>query len=110
MNTVSEFQLPFKYHQALSQWQRKNFPDFHILLNHWEKYYPAEQSFRLTVKIAPLKNKTIEAGYYKNMEKIQRADQMKGNMLYSALRLIKAQCSAELGSIQQHITTVDQAP
>ena len=102
-----EFQLPERYHNALLQWQRRNFPDLQILLDYWDKYFPGEPPFNLTAKIAPLKDTAIEVGTFRGRPKLMRAAEMRGNMLYTAVRIVKAQCSTELGSIQQHLETLD---
>jgi len=110
MEVYQEFQLPKRYHDALMSWQARNFPDLSILLKHWSTYFPDESPFRLAVKIAPLKEKSIETGAFKGQPKLTRASDMKGNMLFSAVRIVRAQCSTELGSIQQHLCTLDRSP
>src|SRR5437016_12149549 len=40
----------------------------------------------------------------------EHAGDMVGNMFYSARDIIRAQCSTELGSIQQHRLTLEEAP
>lgn len=102
-----ELQLPERYHNELLQWQLRNFPDLNMLLGHWDKHFPGEQPFNLAVKLAPLKDQTIEVGSFRGWPKIARAAEMRGNMLYTAVRIVKAQCSTELGSIQQHLETLD---
>ena len=109
MSAYHEFELPKRYHEALTSWQQRNLPDLSILLKHWEAYFPDEAPYRLTVKVAPLKEDTIETGTFKGQPKITRAGHMKGNMLFSAVRIIRAQCSTELGSIQQHLSTLDRS-
>lgn len=110
MSKYEQFTLPTRYHGALVDWQKKNFPDLEILERYWDKYFPETPAFNLAVKVAPAKSDTIEVGMFKGHPKIQRAGDMKGNMLYSALRIINAQCSTELGSIQQHLCTLDTSP
>lgn len=107
MNTMERFQLPPRYHHALAAWQKKNFPDYALLQKYWVKHFPGSPPTELCVKLAPLKSAKIEVGLYHGHDKLTRAAHMKGNMLYSALRIIKAQCSTELGSIQQHADSVD---
>ena len=102
MGKYQEFQLPKLYHDALMDWQRRNFPDLSILLKHWDTYFPDEAPYQLNVKLTPLKEDAIEVGAFKGQPKLTRAGDMKGNMLFSAVRIVKAQCSTELGSIQQH--------
>lgn len=107
MAEYQEFQLPKRYHEALVGWQQRNFPDLQLLQKHWKTHFSTEPEFSLSVKVASLKNNDIEVGMYKGRPKVMHAGDMKGNMLYSALRIIKAQCSTELGSIQQHLCTLD---
>jgi len=97
------------YHDKLVGWQEKNYPDMKILLKYWDKYFPGEEKYSLGVKLKEPSRTLITSGVLKGKEKFDNAGQMKGNMLYSALGIIKAQCSTELGSIQQHICTVDSA-
>ena len=104
-----EFELPRRYHDALVDWQRRNCPDLAILQKYWGKYFPENPPFHLSVKVALQKDDVIQVGAFKGQPKISRAGDMKGNMLYSAVRIIKAQCSTELGSIQQHLDTLDRS-
>lgn len=104
-----EFQLPKRYHEALMGWQERNFADLPLLQKHWAEHFPDDPVFRMTVKTVPLKETAIEVGTFKGQPKISRAADMKGNMLYSAMRIIRAQCSTELGSVQQHIGTLDRS-
>jgi len=107
MSEVKEFELPAIYHRKLDAWQKANFPDLALLDKYWEKHFPNERPFVLNVKLDEMAPGTIEYGMYKGAPKIDQAREMKGNMLYSALRIIKAQCSTELGSVQQHVCTLD---
>lgn len=109
MADYQEFELPKRYHDALAGWQQRNFPDLPMLQKHWAEHFPDDPVFRMTVKVAPLREGNIEVGTFKGQPKIFRAGDMKGNMLYSAMRIIRAQCSTELGSVQQHICTLDQS-
>ncbi|MBX2809290.1 MAG: phenylacetate-CoA oxygenase subunit PaaI [Cellvibrionaceae bacterium] len=96
-----------KYHQALINWQKKYFPDISLLEKYWDKHFKGEEKYRLCSKITKNKNSHIVQGKYAGHKKFNKAGEMKGSMLYQALRIIKAQCSTELGSIQQHADTVD---
>lgn len=96
-----------KYHQAIIEWQQKNFADLSLLDKYWDKYFPNDEKFHLCAKISNVKNDLILQGKYQGKAKFSQAREMRGSMLYQALRIIKAQCSTELGSIQQHSDTVD---
>lgn len=100
-------ELPKKYHQAIVDWQEKNFKDYRFLLENWHRYY-RQDPFQLCVKVADVPD-VIEVGSRKGKPKFEKAHQMKGNMFYTCAAIIKAQASTEFGSIQQHRDTVDQA-
>src|SRR5262245_31167619 len=100
-------QLPGRYHEALRAWQTRHFTDLPLLEAQWARYFPDESPYHLCAKVAPLKTAAIEVGMFKGKAHVERAVEMRGNMLYSALRIIRAQCSTELGSIQQHLETLD---
>jgi 1,2-phenylacetyl-CoA epoxidase catalytic subunit len=98
-----------KHHEAIVGWQRRNFPELHLLEENWAKYFGAQTPFALLAKIGPSKSGAIELGRFKGAPKFQRAGDMQGNMFFSARDIVRAQCSTELGSIQQHRETVEAA-
>jgi 1,2-phenylacetyl-CoA epoxidase catalytic subunit len=100
-------ELPKKFHQALVDWQEKNFKDYKFLIDNWHRYY-RQDPFRLCAKVAEVPEQ-IEVGTRKGKPKFQKAHEMKGNMFFTSAAIIKAQASTEFGSIQQHRDTVDQA-
>jgi len=104
---MNEFLLTSRYHEKMVDWQQRHFPQIDLLTKYWDKHFPDEKPFELNVKIDGLANDKIEFGQFEGQQKIDRAGDMKGNMMYSALRIIKAQCSTEFGSIQQHVCTLD---
>ncbi|HLG18514.1 MAG TPA: Phenylacetic acid catabolic protein [Bdellovibrionota bacterium] len=97
------------YHQAMVAWREKNFPEFALLEKNWSKHFGNQVQFRLAAKVAKLKNDDIELGELRGRPKYVNAGEMVGNMFYSARDIIRAQCSTELGSIQQHRLTLDAA-
>jgi 1,2-phenylacetyl-CoA epoxidase catalytic subunit len=104
---MEQFNLPTIYHKKLVDWQESNFPQIDLLSKYWDKHFPRETPFAINVKLDELADESIPQGMFKGQPRIERAKEMRGNMLYSAIRIIKAQCSTELGSIQQHICTLD---
>src|ERR1044071_3786585 len=106
VDSTLDFQLPARYHQALQQWQQRNFAALPLLQAQWSRFFD-NQPYQLCAKVSALKSSTIEVGMFKGKAYVERAVEMQGNMLYSALRIIRAQCSTELGSIQQHLETLD---
>jgi benzoyl-CoA 2,3-dioxygenase component B len=100
--------LPEKYHKALLDWQKKNFPDFKFLLEHWSDYY-RQEPFRLIAKIGEVRKPIIEVGKYQGREKFKQAREMDEEMLTACANIIRAQASTELGSIQQHRESLHKA-
>src|SRR5438128_3883768 len=99
-----------KYHEALVDWQKKNFPELDFLLKNWTKYYPTQTPYQLFAKIGKLASDTINFGRMAGQQRFERAGDMVGNMFYTARDIIRAQASTELGSIQQHRLTLEEAP
>lgn len=102
----SEFEihtLPEKLHNRIVDWQRKNFSDeYDYLLRRWGEYYRAQEPFRLVAKLGPLRSPSVEVGKFKGRPRFQKAQELDDEMILQTAKIIKAQCSTELGSIQQH--------
>jgi 1,2-phenylacetyl-CoA epoxidase catalytic subunit len=99
-----------RYHDAVVAWQQRNFPELKFLEENWTKYYPKQTPWQLTAKIGNLKSEAIEYGRMSGQPRVEHAGEMVGNMFYSARDIIRAQASTELGSIQLHRLTLDEAP
>src|SRR5712692_2718212 len=99
-----------RYHQALLGWQRKNFPELDYLQQSWTTFFGNQAPFQLFAKIGKLGSENIPAGRFAGQPRFERAGEMVGNMFYTARDIIRAQCSTELGSIQQHRLTLEEAP
>src|SRR6185503_8309962 len=97
------------YHSAIVDWQEKNFPELKILVKHWEDYFKGVPAFQLVAKIGDLKSEIVEVGQYAGNRRFEHAKEMVGNAFFSARDIVRAQCSTELGSIQQHRLTLDRA-
>ena len=102
-------QLPERLHNRIVDWQKKNFPDeYDYLLKHWSQFYPTEP-FRLVAKLGPLRTADIEVGKFKGRPRFARAGELDEEMILQTAKIIKAQCSTELGSIQQHRESILKA-
>ena len=99
-----------KYHDAVVDWQKKNFPEFDFLQKNWSRYYASQTPFQLFAKVGKLSSEEIGYGRMAGQTRFQNAGDMVGNMFYTARDIIRAQASTELGSIQQHRLTLDEAP
>ncbi|MGH7162963.1 MAG: hypothetical protein ACREID_05725 [Planctomycetota bacterium] len=98
-----------KYHKAISEWQKRYFPELGALEKGWDKHFGKQTPFKLVSKVGKLKSSAISVGRYKDRPYFEQASDMAGNMFFSAQNIIKAQCSTELGSVQQHRMSIDQA-
>lgn len=98
-----------KYHDAIEEWQKHNFPELDILNKHWQDYFRGVPEFQLVAKVGDLQSDVIEHGQYAGKKRFEQAKQMVGNAFFSARDIVRAQCSTELGSIQQHRLTLDQS-
>jgi len=99
-----------RYHQALLGWQVKNFPELDFLERNWTKFFASQTPFQLFAKIGNLSTESIGQGKFAGQPRFERAGDMVGNMFYAARDIIRAQCSTELASIQQHRLTLEEAP
>ena len=98
-----------KYHDAIVEWQERNFPELAILEKHWDDHFKGQPPFQLLAKIGDLKSDIVEVGQYAGRKRFERAKDMVGNAFFSARDIVRAQASTELGSIQQHRLTLDRA-
>jgi benzoyl-CoA 2,3-dioxygenase component B len=98
-----------KYHSAIVDWQEKNFPELRTLMKHWDDYFKGVPPFELLAKVGDLSSEIIEVGQYAGRHRFEKAKEMVGNAFFSARDIVRAQCSTELGSIQQHRITLDKA-
>jgi len=98
-----------KYHDAIVDWQQRNFSELAILEKHWGDYFKGVPPFQLVAKVGHTKSDIVEVGQYAGRKRFERAKEMVGNTFFSARDIIRAQASTELGSIQQHRVTLDQA-
>ena len=98
-----------KYHAAIVDWQERNFPELDILMSHWDDYFKGVAPFQLVAKVGDLKSEIVEVGQYAGNRRFEHAKEMVGNAFFSARDIVRAQCSTELGSIQQHRLTLDRA-
>lgn len=98
-----------KYHRAIVDWQKRYFPELASLEKNWGKYFGKQTPFQLVAKVGKLRSETIAVGRYRGSSYFERAADLAGNMFFTAQGIIKAQCSTELGSIQQHQMSLDKA-
>ena len=99
-----------RYHEAIVDWQKKNFPEFQFLQDNWKKFYPTQTPYQLFAKVGKLNSDHIQFGRMTGQIRYESAGDMVGNMFYTARDIIRAQASTELGSIQQHRLTLEGAP
>jgi 1,2-phenylacetyl-CoA epoxidase catalytic subunit len=99
-----------QYHDAIVSWQKNNFPELKFLQDNWSKFYPTQTPYQLFAKVGKLNSDQILYGRQAGQPRYEHAGDMVGNMFYTARDIIRAQASTELGSIQQHRLTLEEAP
>jgi len=109
MANYSTTTITKKYHDAIVDWQKANFPELEILEKHWDNYFKGVPPFQLFAKVGEISSDVVEVGQYAGRKRFERAKEMVGNAFFSARDIVRAQCSTELGSIQQHRITLDGA-
>src|ERR1051325_7037467 len=91
-----------RHHDAIVEWQKKNFPELDTLERNWDDQFKGVTPFQLVAKVGNLKTDTVEVGQYAGRRRFERAKEMVGNAFFSARDIIRAQGSTELGSMQEH--------
>ena len=98
-----------KFHEAVERWRDTYLPDYQLLLDHWEKYFPRDPKFCLCAYRQCGMCDVIEVGDLKGQPKFTRARDMAAEQSQHLLAAIRAQASTEFGSIQQHQLTLARA-
>jgi benzoyl-CoA 2,3-epoxidase subunit B len=106
---VEQTTLPKKFHDAVVHWQRHNFPDYGLLPENWQKYFPNDPEFCLCAKMEVGMGDTIEVGDKKGEPRMVKPEEMGEEPARHLLQIIRAQASTEFGSIQQHEGTLARA-
>jgi len=101
--------LPKKYHDAVLHWQRHNFPDYGLLPENWQKYFPSDPEFCLCAKMEVGMGDKVEVGDAKGEKRREKPEELGEEPAKHLLAIIRAQASTEFGSIQQHEGTLARA-
>jgi benzoyl-CoA 2,3-epoxidase subunit B len=108
MSTTTQ-ELPGRFHDAVVRWRERFLPDYDLLLEHWDKYFPTDERFRLCAHMECGMCGVIECGDLTGKPKFVRAAQMEPEQAGHLVGAIRAQASTEFGSIQQHQLTLARA-
>ena len=101
--------LPNKYHSAVEKWRRTYLPDFDLLIENWDRFFPKDPTFELCAYRELGMCDEIECGVKKGQPKAHTADHLDEEQAHHLLGAIRAQASTEFGSIQQHQLTLARA-
>lgn len=105
-----ELELAKPYHEAILHWQKHNFPDYPLLSQRWEKFFPTDPPFCLCAKFAEGVSDVVEVGDRKGQPKAIDPKELDPETAHTLLGIVRAQASTEFGSIQQHQGTFQRAP
>ena len=106
---VENTTLEKKFHDAVEHWRRHWLPDYDLLLENWEKYFPKDERFCLCAKMEVGTPEVISVGEHTGEKKRVTPDQLSEEEARHLLAIIRAQASTEFGSIQQHAGTLARA-
>ncbi len=110
--------LPKKWQEEGRAWQESYFPEMPVVLDeaNWSRYYPATPMPLLTCVLAKpdgfadFARKVVGAtdATADLSTRVWKADDMPDSQYMTALKIIRAQASTELASIQQHRMVYEQ--
>jgi 1,2-phenylacetyl-CoA epoxidase catalytic subunit len=106
MRTAS---LPKPFHDAVVRWRETYLPDYDLLLDHWDRFFPNEPRFELCAFRELGMCTTVECGEMTGQPKPTRAADLLPEQAHHLFGAIRAQASTEFGSIQQHRLTLARA-
>jgi len=101
--------IPKKFHDAVVRWQEQFLPDYDLLIENWQKYFPTDTEFRLCAYRENGMCGQIEVGDNKGKDKYTKSGDMEQVQAGHLLAAVRAQASTEFGSIQQHQLTLARA-
>src|SRR4249919_3782365 len=106
---VEQTTLEKKYHDAVEHWRRHWMPDYELLLESWDRYFPKDETFCLCAKMELGTPDVVKIGDHEGEKKRLRPDELSEEEAKHLLAIIRAQASTEFGSIQQHAGTLERA-
>ncbi len=106
MRTAS---LPKTFHDAVERWRDTYLPDYDLLLENWDRFFPNEPRFQLCAFRELGMCSTVECGEMTGKPKPTRAADLLPEQAHHLFGAIRAQASTEFGSIQQHRLTLARA-
>jgi 1,2-phenylacetyl-CoA epoxidase catalytic subunit len=107
--SVERTLLPKKYHDAVVRWRETYLPDYDLLIESWDKFFPKDPRFELCAYREVGICANIECGEMQGQPKFTQSCDMAANQAGHMLGAIRAQASTEFGSIQQHQLTLARA-
>jgi len=106
---VEKITLEKKYHDAVEHWRRHWMPDYGMLLEQWDRYFPKDEAFCLCARMECGTPETVQVGEHAGEKKRVKPDELTEEEAKHLLAIIRAQASTEFGSIQQHAGTLTRA-
>ena len=107
--SVRTASLPKTFHDAVVRWQETYLPDYDLLLENWDRFFPNEPRFELCAFRELGMCDTVECGEMQGQPKPTRAADLLPEQAHHLFGAIRAQASTEFGSIQQHRLTLARA-
>ncbi len=106
---VNATEIPKPYHQAVERWRDTYLPDYGLLIEQWDRFFPKDRPFRLCAYRECSSCAKIECGERQGEDKYTHVGKMGQDQAIHLLSAVRAQASTEFGSIQQHQLTLSRA-
>ncbi len=101
--------IPKKYHDAVVRWRETYLPDYDLLIENWDRFFPKDPEFKLCAFRQLGMCSEVECGDKKGQPKATKPSELDEDQGAHLLGAIRAQASTEFGSIQQHQLTLSRA-
>ncbi len=98
-----------KFHSAVEKWRRTYLPDYDLLIENWDRFFPKDPTFELCAYREMGMCDEVECGVKMGQPKAMTAEELDPEQAHHLLGAIRAQASTEFGSIQQHQLTLARA-
>ena len=94
--TMRTASLPKPFHDAVVRWQETYLPDYDLLLETWDRFFPNEPRFQLCAFRELGMCSTVECGEHQGKPKSTRAADLLPEQSHHVFSAIRAQASTEL--------------
>ena len=86
--------LPKRFHSAVESWRDTFLPDYDLLIENWDRFFPKDPQFELCAFREMGMCTQVECGDFKGQPKSNKATELQEDQAAHMLGAIRAQASA----------------